>query len=271
MVLDFRSCIYRNEWSFKGRLTTDFEAVQESQCFSPLTINTMRGSTKIDNCVFKMYFNTLNPYKTFRGRPYSNISFFSLDQYREYIQLVQDYIPKFTWELIEDEKESINLIGQKHCIVLNMKDINKTEFLFIITMIRYGYEYPSSPYMPQVLQLYHTFNGELDIVNCTNVVLGANQATHGHETQCLFPYLSNGIPALLSRKFVLTNLRFRDSLYRTFNWLETSRKLNKTMVMYNIIVRDREPIDLEKWDQTIAPYLCCYINYINKWLEKYSL
>ena len=127
MILDFRSCIYRNEWSFKGRLTSDFEEVQETQCFSNLTIHTMRSSTKIDNCVFKMYFNTLEPYKTFRGKPYSNISFFSLDQYREYIQLVQDYIPKFTWELIEAEKELINLIGQKHCIVLNMKNINIAE------------------------------------------------------------------------------------------------------------------------------------------------
>ncbi len=264
MEIEFADCVYRNEWRYIGGHTEAFkDKIQDTVCFSALTIRKMNTTWQDFNCTFEMYFNTIKSYEYFDDRPFSNVSFFTLDQYREFIQLVQDYIPKFTWELKENPDESIEDVGNKHCIILKMENVNKSEFLFITTMVRYGYEIPSSPYMPQVLQLYHFLNEELDIVNCTNLVLGLNRATHFHETQCLYGYYHNGAPDFVKRKIVLNRLRRNIGL----NYCFTDAPRRNTNI-YPINTELTEYLDTDEWPKTIDKYFNYYLNYYNKWSRK---
>lgn len=266
-------CDYDEDEEYQAECPSDYEYPKVTVCFHDLTdILYQEKRTERHDATMKLWFNSIHAYD---GKEpdddfgihgdYSNCTILTYDEYNEYIKLIQDFIPKFDYQLIKGEDDDLsNGNIKKHQIIIDFHQVNYVEFLFIATLIRYGYEVPSSPCMKDVLKLYHVLEGKVNIVNCVNVVLGMNHATHGHQTQCIYPHLS-GVPDLMLRKNVLNRLQLVYKLTQTFLPLY-KRNLEPERINWTFLV-----VDLEVFEKTQSQRMSKYLNFINKWRSVYTV
>ena len=299
MKVNFRNAASRNEWIYKSDgicingyyedyhsddddyddddydddeddladCPSDYEYPKVTYCFHDLTaIISREPKTKRRDATLKLWFNSIHAYDDMESDDdygvegkYSNCTILHYEEYNEYIQLIQDFIPKFDYQLIKGTEYLDDGDTTKHQIIINFHQVNYVEFLFISTLIRYGYEFPSSPCMKDVLILYHILDGKLNIVNCVNVVLGMWGATHGHQTQCIYPH-KNGIPELMVRKNILNRLISVNRLEYVFFHLIKRYLCPVNNSNWTYLV-----VDLEEFAKTQSQRMSMYLNFINKW------
>lgn len=258
MIIDTRGVDNRNYWSciiYKDK--SDNNPIVEqpytvSYCLSKIT-SIIYNYFLIDNKKYSFFFYNLTlhfNYQKFKGT--SNIMHLTLDEYKRYLSLIQELYPfeykiSFSGELKDGYKINLKFSG------------NYTQFMFVLTLVRYGYENPASHYMPEVMMLYDyltEIDSSVNIIDCIHIVFGYSQVTHNHETQTIFPYISNGIPILIHKKNMLNRLATLQLLVQVF----CSRTCSKSgQINYQYIY------NTDKFAENFKKHLPDYLNLYNKW------
>lgn len=257
IIVDFIGCRLANIWSFISD--------KQSEC------QYIARKWYISTCLYALSTNIKNKYISgtlslaFYTKEDPSIQYnycFDLNSYKEYVQILSQYLP-FKYHF---KTQSCNDLP-KNYIEIEIHNMY-TEFMFILTAVRYGYEIPSSPLLLDILELYHALAEKIDIINCINLVLGFNRATHGHETQCLFPYVTNSVPKFIEKKLLLSRLIMNNQyLINCFDLQESeiSEPIHNKPCISRLVT---ESFLSEK---AINTRLEQYINYINKWERKFLL
>lgn len=257
MIIDTRGVDNRNYWSCKiyedeHKNPIVNQPYNTSYCLSKITSVLYNYFLEDDKkCSFLFYDLTLHfNYQKFKDT--SNIMHLTLDEYKRYLSLIQELYP-FDYKISFSE-------SLENGYKINLKfSGNYTQFMFVLTLVRYGYENPASHYMPEVMMLYDyltEIDSSVSIIDCIHIVFGYSKVTHNHETQTIFPYLSNGIPILIHKKNMLNRLATLQLLVQIFS----SRSCSKVSQ-----INQQYKYNTDEFAENFKKHLPYYLNLYNKW------
>lgn len=258
MIIDIRGSDNSNYWSCRVCKDASYsDSIYDfdytiSYCLSKLT-SVLYDHFRDDYKKSYLFYDLTLHFNYQQLKESSNIMHLTLDEYKRYLSLIQELYPfdyeiSFSDQLINGYKINLKFSG------------NYVQFMFILTLVRYGYENPASHYMPEVMMLYDyliAMNPSINIIDCIHIVLGYNQATHNHETQTIFPYKSYGIPILIHKKNILNRLTTSRTLINVFSSSRLYSSLNQTNCTY--------VYNTDKFKQMFKKSLVYYLNLYNKW------
>lgn len=258
MIIDTRGVDNRNYWSciiYKDKSDKNPIISQPytiSYCLSKITSIIYHYSLENGKEGSFLFYNLTLHFNYQKFKDTSNIMHLTLDEYKRYLSLIQELYPfeykiSFSSELEDGYKINLKFSG------------NYTQFMFVLTLVRYGYENPASHYMPEVMMLYDyltEIDSSVNIIDCIHIIFGYSQVTHNHETQTIFPYMSNGIPILIHKKNMLNRLATLQLLVQVF----CSRYCSKSsQINYQCIY------NTDKFAENFKKHLPYYLNLYNKW------
>lgn len=233
-MISFKFCNNINIWKIRlntsNNIKWDYKILNNyhvTYCLSPFTYRFRRyqelnpnQNIKISGTLYLRFYpdyNTAERYYNYNIR--SNILLISIEEYKKYLNLCKRIID-FNYKFDTRNYKSNN-IQDTWCIRVDFKDCTYTMFMLILTLVRYGYEFPASHYLRDVLQLYQFLDGKENIINCIHTVFATYKVTHNHETQTIYKYHSMLFPLFISVKNIQNNYKSAKCLLDLFTSCNT--------------------------------------------------